>query len=187
MVRIFVDSFFMSLAFPAEWLRPGVEISQDAHNVLLFRSHVAEPRRQGIRVRRFLGAKAPVAAAIVGGTDRPTAVMGDRTKARRAVRHHHADRSPSLAFDTYTMSRGVRLFPPQKRSDYFDELPFVDRASPQLEIDADMIGNRRGRFERLDVCRMGVDDRDELFHMLEITQRLNSAGRGASADRDEIL
>src|SRR5271170_5739991 len=61
----------------------------------------------------------------------------------------------------------------------------VDRASAQLEINAHMVANRGRSVKRRDVLWARVDGGNELRDVLEIAQRLNSAGGRAGADRNK--
>ena len=51
----------------------------------------------------------------------------------------------------------------QERGDDLEQLALVDRAAAQLEVDGDVIGDRRRGGERRDVLRRGVDDETNSF------------------------
>src|SRR5271166_4523443 len=98
---------------------------------------------------------------------------------------HHAYGATLLALATDGMRRRVGLAPVQVSAEHFHELQFVNGTTAEFEVDKDVIGDGCGLLQRLDVVGPGVNDGNELFHVLEVTQRLNAAGGGASADADE--
>ena len=100
---------------------------------------------------------------------------------------HHADEAATLAVEADTVRRRVWLSSVEKGADDLDELLLIDRAAAQLEIDANVIGDRRGSAQRLDVVGPRIDDRGELAHVLEIAQCLDAARGRARADGDEML
>src|SRR3989338_1626926 len=48
-----------------------------------------------------------------------------------------------------------------------------------------MVRNRSRFFKRLDILGLRVNKRYKLSHILKVSKRLNSTGRGASTDRDD--
>ena len=94
--------------------------------------------------------------------------MRHRPKAWRAVSDHHANGAAQFALDADAMRRRVWLAILQKRADDFDELVLINRAPAQLEIDKNVVGDRRRFVQRLDICRRGVNDPHEFFHLFEI-------------------
>src|SRR5450755_5098988 len=127
-------------AFP-ESVRAGVERAVDAHEVSILQPG---PHVQRRRVRRLLGAEAAVAAAVVGGTDRPATRVGDRPKARRAVRDHYAHRPTTLALDAHAVRPHPWTPTVQVGADHLEQLLLVDRASLQLVVNMNVRADRGG-------------------------------------------
>ena len=67
------------------------------------------------------------------------------------MRYHHANGSAPLAFHAYAVGQNVRSAIAQERADDLDELMLVYRAAAQLEIDAHVLGDRRGSAQAVDV------------------------------------
>src|SRR5262249_8485519 len=176
----------MRFALPAKWLGPRIESAVGERQLLLFYAQAAEPRAQRNRVRRLLR---PVTAVTVAGicrAKRAATRVSHRAETGRAVRDQHAHVSAPLAFHADAVRRRVRLALIEERADDLNELTLVDRASLQLEIHFDVRRDRCGLVERADVLRRGVNDIDELTNVAEVPQRLNAAGGGASANRNQI-
>ena len=131
--------------------------------------------------------EAAVAAAVVGRAECAAAGVRDRPEAGRAVGDHHADVAARLALEADAVRRDLRPAAVNERSDHLEQLALVDRAAVQFVVDLDVRRDRRRRRERRDVARSRVDGRDEVVDVGEILQRLDPAGGGAGADRDEPL
>src|SRR5579883_3629117 len=101
----------MLRAFLAERSGVGVEGSIDALQRLLVHAKTLQPAAERGCVRRFHRTVATVAAAIIGGTDRPAASVRHGAKTRRSMRNHHADIALELAFDAHAMRRHHRAPP----------------------------------------------------------------------------
>src|SRR5262249_43339047 len=169
----------MGLALTAERLRVGIETAKGAYEVSLGDAETAvPPGAERCRVRGLLGAKAAVAATVVGRTDGPAPGLRHRAQTRRAARHRDAHRAAPLAFEAHAVGWGVRFAPVQKGTDDLEELLFVDRTAAQFKIHAHMMRNGRGRVQRRDVRRSGIDDAHELLDILEVAQGLDTSSRG---------
>src|SRR5262245_36861953 len=159
----------MGLALTAERLSVGIETAKGPHQVSLGDAEMPmPPGAERRRVRGLCGAKAAVAAPVVGWTEGATPRLRYRAKTGCAARHHDAHRATPLAFEAYTMGWSMGLAPVQKGTDNLKELVFVDRTSTQFKIHAHMVRNGRGRVQRRDVRRGGIDKAHEFLHVLEI-------------------
>src|SRR5262249_1666738 len=173
----------MGLALTAERLSVGIETAKGAHEVSFGDAQTTvPPGAERRRVRGLLGAKAAIVAAVVGWTERTTPRLRHRAKAGRAACYHDAHRATPLAFEAHTVGWGLGLAPVQKGTDDLEELLFIDRTAVQFKIHAHMVGNRRGRLQRCDIRRGGIDNAQELLDVLEVAQGLNAAGRGTRPD-----
>ena len=105
---------------------------------------------------------------MVGRADRAAAGVRDRPQARRAVSDHHANCATQLALDADAVRRRVWLAILQKSADDLDQLVFVNRTPAQLEIDKDVVGDRRRFVQRLDIGGRRVNDPNEFFHVFEV-------------------
>src|SRR5947209_18160984 len=101
----------MAFGLQPEGLVVGIERTIEPVQVALGRAELGKLLRQRHRVRRLHRPVAAVAAAVVARAERAAAGMGDRAKARRAVRDHHADIALQLALDAHAMRRHRRLPP----------------------------------------------------------------------------
>ncbi len=138
----------------------------------------------GVLTRRGR-AEAAVAAPPVGRAQRAAAGPGHRAQAGCAVRDQDARRAAGLALEAHAVPRQVRLAPQQQRGQRVQQLPPVDRAAVELQVDWH-VRRRRGRGVQCgQVLGMGVDERPELRHVGEVAQRLDAAGGGAGSDRHE--
>src|SRR5262249_52207279 len=161
----------MGLALTAEGLSGGIEAAKSAHEVGLGDSQTAvPPGAERRRVRCLLGAKAAVAAAVVGWADSPTPRLRYRAKTGRAACHHDAHCAAPLAFEAHAVGWSVRLASVQKGTDDLEELLFVDRTTAQFKIHAHMVRNRCGRVQRRNIRRGGIDNAYELLDIFEVTQ-----------------
>src|ERR1700731_5270074 len=106
-------------------------------------------------------------------------------QARRAMCNHHADCPSSFAFDADAVRRSIGLASIQESTDYFDKLLLVDRTTAQFEVNANMIRDGRGLVQSLDILRIRVDNGDELFHIFEVSQRLDASCGSARSNRDK--
>jgi hypothetical protein len=61
----------------------------------------------------------------------------------------------------------------------------LDRAAPQLEVDRDVLGDRRGLRQGVHVLRVGVDQRAVGLDVGQVAQRLDPPGGRARSDRDQ--
>ncbi len=59
------------------------------------------------------------------------------------MRDHDADIAPQFALDAYAVRRRDRPPSGEKGRDHLDKLALVDGTAAQLEIDLDVIGDRR--------------------------------------------
>jgi hypothetical protein len=98
---------------------------------------------------------------------------------------HHADRPAPLALDADAVCPYARAPAVQVGVDDLEQLALVDRAAVQLEVDGHVGADRRRRLKRADVVGLRVDERGEGLDVGEVAQRLDAAGVGAGADRDE--
>ncbi len=162
-----------------------VERAQRAHDAVVVDAERLPLLRERVDVRALHRAEAAVAAAVVRRADGAAARLRDRAEARGAVGDHHARRAACLALEAHARRRQPRRAAVQERQHRLDELLLRDRAAAQLEVDLDVIGDRSRRLERADELGARVDERDPLLHVGEVPQRLDPAGRGAGADRDE--
>jgi hypothetical protein len=72
-------------------------------------------------------------------------------------------------------------------TDDFDQLVFVDGATTQFKINGHMGRDGRGSAEHLDILGSRVDNREELLHVLKVTQCLNATRCGAGADGHQVF
>src|SRR5208283_1808854 len=105
----------------------------------------------------------------------------------RAMRYHHADRAALFALQADAVWRGVRLASIQKSAEDLDQLIFVDGAAPQLEINKHVVRDGSRLLQGLDVVGPRIHDGDKFLHVLEVTQRLNTACGRAGADGHQEL
>jgi len=103
------------------------------------------------------------------------------------VGDHDADGAAPLALDADALVREVRRAALEERAQGLEELDLADRASPELEVDGDVVGDPRGRREARDVFGPRVDDAAVLLHVGEVLQRLDPSRRRARANRHESL
>ncbi len=143
--------------------------------------------RQRDRVRRLHRAKAPVAAAVVRRAERAAAGVRDRTETGVPCATITQTVAAPLALDADARRRDRRPAAMQKGVEHLEQLPLVDRAAVQLEVDRHVGRDRRRGCKRRDVLRRRVDDPQEIADVGEVAQRLDAAGRGAGADRDQVL
>ena len=101
--------------------------------------------------------------------------MGDR----------HADRAASLALRADARRGDLGTAAGQLGADHLEQLVLVDRAAAQLEVNSDMLGDRRGGGERRDVLGLRVDERDEVVDAGVVAQCLDAACCRACPDRDQ--
>ncbi len=143
------------------------------------------PQRAG--VGRFHGAKAAVAAPAIRWTEGAAAGLRYRPQAGDTVCYHDARRAPLLAFHTDAI--GGNIGPPavQIGANHFEQVLLIDGTATQLEVDEDVVGNRRGLGQRVDVFGPGIDRTRKLFYVSEVAQGLNPARSCAGADHDEKL
>ncbi len=71
-------------------------------------------------------------------------------------------------------------------ADHFEQLALVDGASPQLEVDVDVVGDGGGRTEGVEERRGGVHHPQQLVDVAEVAQGLDAAGGRAGADGDQV-
>lgn len=96
-----------------------------------------------------------------------------------------ADRAPPLALETDAVVGDAGLAAAEERGDHFQELAAVYRAAAQLEVDIDVVGDRGGGGECVDVVGAGVDGASVLVDIGEVVQRLDAAGGRAGPDRHQ--
>src|SRR6516164_7134405 len=133
----------MSLALFPERLRGCIEGAKDASDVALCHTERGELARNRGGTRSFGGSEAAIAASAVGWADCPAAGMGNGTKARCSVRHHHTDSATQFAFVAHAVAGDRRLAPDQKGLDDFEQLALIDWTAAQLEVDRHMGADRR--------------------------------------------
>ena len=98
---------------------------------------------------------------------------------------HDAGDAARLALRAHARRRQSERVAVDERGERLQELATIDRTAPQLEIDRHVGCDRRGRVERADVLRVGVDDRAEAVDVATVAERLDTARGRAGADRDE--
>src|SRR5262245_7663374 len=175
----------MAFRLLTERLTVGIEGAIETMDIAIACTELSELLRQCCGVRRLHRAVAAVAAAVVARTERTTTGMGDRPEAGRAVRDHDADITPELALDADAVRRHCRLASCQKRGNHLDQLVLVYGTAAELEIDLDVRRYRRRGGERADVVGPRIDRRHEAGDIGVVAERLNTAGRGTGADRDQ--
>ncbi len=146
-----------------------------------------QPGGERRSVRRLLRPETAVAAAVMARAQDAAARLRDGAETRRAVRDHYAQIALALAVEADTVRRHIRLAAIQKGGHHVEELRLVDRTAAQFEIDRHVAGNRSRGAERLDILRAGIDRGGEGAHIGEIAQSLDTAGRRAGTDRDELF
>ena len=112
--------------------------------------------RQRQEVRLDARSKTAVAAPIIGGADRAATRLRHRPQTGNAPGHDDAHRTATLAIKADGVRRRLRSAAGGQRPYDFQQLMFVDRATAQLEINRNMVGNRRRSRQRCDVLRRGV-------------------------------
>src|SRR6056297_2884263 len=129
----------MAFAFRPEGRRVGVEGAKIPSRFRRVGPLPCEHARERRHCRSSARAVATVAASIISRADCAAASMGNRTKAGRAMRDGHADIAAPLALRAYTVAADDRIAPNQEGRHELEHLLLVDGASPQLEINIDMI------------------------------------------------
>src|SRR5271169_855612 len=107
----------MALGLLPERLGRGVEGLEYASDIAPRHAERREFARYRSGVRAGNRSKAAVTASIVRGADRTTPSVGNRTKARRAMRDHDANIAAGLAIDTDAVITDRRLASNQERLD----------------------------------------------------------------------
>jgi hypothetical protein len=98
----------------------------------------------------------------------------------------------ALALEADGVVRHLGLAAGQGRAQHLEQLPLVDRAAAELEVDEDVLRDRRGGREGVEELGVGVDrgrergDVGDAARSSEVAQRLDAAGGRAGADRDEL-
>ena len=123
--------------------RARVEGAVEADEVDLLGAQPPEPAGQRGGVGRLHRPVAAVAAAVVGGAERPAAGVGDRSEAGRAVGDHDAHVAAALALDAHAARRDGRPALVEEGADHLEELALVDRAAVQLEVHVHVVRDRR--------------------------------------------
>jgi len=178
----------MRLAFFAKGVGVCVEAAKSAHDVRLAHTKPsAKTRSDRCSVRRLLWAVTAVTPAVVSRANRAAARVRYRTETGRSMCDHHANGPAQLALDADAVRRCVRPAVMQEGANDFYELTLIDWATAQLEINEDMISDRRGFVQRLEIGRRGVDDAREFLHIFEVAERLDAAARGAGANSHQIF
>jgi hypothetical protein len=105
-------------------------------------------RRSG-RPARQVGllhrAEAAVAAAREVGAERAAAGLRGGAQAGLPVGDHDAHGAAALALEAHGVVGHLRLAAGQGGADHLEQLPLVDRAAAQLEVDEDVLGDRASR------------------------------------------
>src|SRR5450830_104650 len=153
---------------------------------ILADAHLAPALGQRDGVRRLLRAEAAVATARKRRADGTATGLRHRAQAGGAENLYAWGLAP-LALGADGVGGYVRTPAREHCQKRVHELLLVDRAALQLEIDLDVVGDRRRGLERLDVLGMRVDDVRVLLHVGEVLERLDAAGGRAGADRDQEL
>jgi len=83
--------------------------------------------------------------------------------------------------------RDVRLSPMKEGVDDLQKLVFGDGATSQLEVDVDVVRDRCGSRQRLDVLGLRIDDGQEFVDVLPVAQGLNPPCGGARPDGHHCL
>jgi hypothetical protein len=147
----------------------------------------ASKKRGGQRrgVRGVVRTEAAVAAAVVGGAQRPAPGLGDGPEAGHPFGDRDAHGPAALALHADAVGRDPGSAALQHRGEHLEQLRLVDRAAAQLEVDSDVCGDRGRAVECGQVGRMGVDHREELPDVGEVAQRLDATAGRARPDRDQ--
>src|SRR6516225_1871419 len=133
----------MGFALFPERLSRRIEGTKNAGDFALCHTERGELARDCGGVRTFGGSEAAIAASAVGWADCPAAGLGNGTKARCSVRHHHTDSATQFAFVAHAVAGDRRLAPDQKGLDDFEQLALIDWTAAQLEVDRHMGADRR--------------------------------------------
>ena len=151
----------MALALLPEISALGVEGAEGAHAGLgAALPEVGQSAAQRGRVRRFHRAEAAVAAALVGRAERVAAGVRHRAQAGRAVRDHHADRAAPLALEADAVGRDIAACGPARNAPSTSSSCTLLMGQPRSSKSTmTWSAMRRRSGERLDVLRLGVDDR----------------------------
>ena len=146
---------------------------------------IEERLRQRLGVRRLRGSEAAVAASTHPRAERSAARARDGSQAGLAFRDHHAHVATALAFDADRRGRRARHRPLDQPRERREQLPAIDRAAGQLEIDLHVLRDRRGVRERVDEPGAGVDGPDVFVDVAAVAERLHPARRRACSDRHQ--
>ncbi len=127
------------------------------------------------RVRLLLRAVAAVAASPEPRAQRPAAAPGDRPEARDPLGDHHAHDAAALAREAHGLVADLRPAAHGHRHQHLAQLVRADGAAVELGVDLDVLRDRRGRRERLDVLGMRVDGGTERVVVGPVAERLDPA------------
>ena len=94
-------------------------------------------------------AETAIAAAPVGRTENSTASAGCRTQAEGSLGDFDADGAFAFAVEADTVSRKVWFSLLKKGRHAFQNLIFIDRASPQFQVDLDVLRNGSSLIENM--------------------------------------
>ena len=173
-------------------LLEGFQVSvEEAEHAFHFAGTVAqlcgEPTAQRGDVRLLHRSETAVTGAAAGRTQRAAAGLRDRAQTGLAAADQHARHAPPLALDAQAVRGDVRLPAGQQRRNQLQQLVLVHRAAAQLEVDEHVGRDRRGRFQRADKLRAGVDIAGELVDVGPVAQGLNSARGRTGANGDQVF
>src|SRR3990172_6644043 len=138
-------------------------------------------------VRMGRRTKAPVTSATERGADRSTSSPGDGTEAGDSGRDQQAGGASLFAFVADRVLRNVRTTARQERRHQIDQLVDRNRAAIEGVVDSDVIGNRGGGGEYVEVLGTRVHLGGELVHVCGVAKRLDPSRRGARSDGHEDL
>src|SRR6186997_214775 len=127
----------------AERLGTRVEGLEDTLDAALAESELAEPRDHRRGVRRLHRAEAAVAPTVVRRTQGAAAGVGHRSETGSPVCDRDTDDPSRLALRADAGRGDSRLAAVQERRHDLEQLPLVDRAAVQLEVDPDVSCDRR--------------------------------------------
>ena len=79
-----------------------------------------------------------------------------------------------FALNTHAVCGYVGCASGEQGAQDFQKLIFVDRTTTQFKVHKNMLTDRRGCVERFDITRLGVNNGEILFDVLEIAKGLGA-------------
>src|SRR5215471_10509667 len=147
----------MGLALFPEYLGGRIEGTEDPADLALRHAERGELAGDRGRIRALGRSEATIASAPISRADRAAASLRDGAKAGCAMRDHHADGAAQFAFMADTVPGDRWLAPNEEGFDDLQQLPLIDRAAAQFEIDRHMRADRRRGGERLHIFRVRIN------------------------------